>query len=184
MTSATVGGRQVGADIGWVSTLFLGLAALVLGVVLVLNPFASAWTLALLVGFGLIADGVLDIVRSRQAHRTAGVVAGALLVLGGIVAIAWPDVTLWALALIVGFSIVLAGAATTTAALMDKGSFRGHGWLLASGVVSLVIGVIAVAWPEATVVVLAVLFGLHIAAYGLMEIMAALELRKVGRRAA
>src|SRR3954447_8858681 len=183
MTSATVGGRRsVGTDMDWIATLVLGVSALVLGIILVANPFASAWTLALLVAVGLIVDGVLDIVRSRRAHHTAGVVAGALLVLGGIVAVAWPDVTLWALALIVGFSILLAGAAKATAAVMDKDAFRGHTWMLVGGVLGIVIGVIAVAWPEATVVVLAILFGLHIAVYGLVEIAAAIELRRVSRR--
>ena len=182
MTSATVGGRRTaGTDMIWVSTLILGLSALVLGIILIANPFASARTLALLVAIGLIVDGVLDIVRSQRAHHTPGMVAGGLLVLGGIVAFAWPDVTLWALALIVGFSILLAGAAKLTAALMDRDSFRGHTWMLVGGVLGIAIGVIAVAWPEATVVVLAILFGLHIAVYGLVEIAAALELRRVAK---
>ncbi len=179
MTSATVGGgRAVGrADGDWIWTLVLGIATTVLGVVLVANPFASAWTLALLVAIGLMANGVLDIVRSWRAHRTGGIVAGVLLVLGGIVAIAWPDITLWALAVVVGLSILFHGAVKGTAALMDSGSWRGRGWLLVSGAFSLLVGVVAVAWPEATVVVLAVLFGLEIAVFGLLEIAAAFELR-------
>src|SRR4051794_9533819 len=118
MTSATVGGGRVvgGTDPGWIAILVLGLATTVLGVVLIANPFASAWTLAVLVAIGLMANGILELFHYRTTHSAGDVVAGILLLIGGIVAIAWPDITLWALALVVGLSIVLGGAAKTTAA--------------------------------------------------------------------
>jgi uncharacterized membrane protein HdeD (DUF308 family) len=185
MTSATVGGGRVagGVDAGWVATLVLGLATTALGVILIANPFASAWTLAVLVAIGLVANGLLELLRSRRTHRAVDVVAGILWIVGGIIAVAWPDITLWALAVVVGLSIVFGGAVKGTAALMDQGHWRGRGWMLASGAFSVVVGVIAVAWPKATVVVLAVLFGIEIAVFGLLEIAAALELRRAAHHA-
>jgi uncharacterized membrane protein HdeD (DUF308 family) len=111
-------------------------------------------------------------------------VAGGLWIVGGIFAIAWPHITLWALAVLVGLSIVFGGAVKTTAALMDPGRWAGRWWLLAAGLFSLLVGIVAVAWPKATIVVLAVLFGLQIAVLGLVEIVAALRLRRVRHRVA
>lgn len=186
MTSATVGGNRVvsGTDPGWVATLILGLVTLVLGIVLVANPFASAWTLAILVAIGLMVNGFLELLQSRRTHRAADTVTGILWLIGGIVAIAWPHITLWILALVAGLSIVFGGAVKATAAIMDGGHWRGRGWMLVSAAFSLVVGVVAVAWPTATIVVLAILFGIQIAVFGLLEIAAALALRRAGHRIA
>jgi uncharacterized membrane protein HdeD (DUF308 family) len=181
MTSATVGpGRAVhGADHSWAWTIALGAATACLGVVVVANPFASARTLAVLVAIGVIAHGLIELVRFRRSPRpTATLATGAVLVLGGLVALFWPGITLWVLAVVVGLTIVLAGASRVTAAIADRHGFPAWRWLLASGAVSLLLGIVAVAWPEATVVVLAVIFGLQITLVGLLEIAVGLELRR------
>jgi len=159
--------------------ILLGVATVVLGLVLITNPFASARTLALLVGVGIVADGILELARARRSgHVGASAAAGTVLVLGGIVALVWPQITLWALAVLVGASIFLGGAVRLTAALADRRSFRGWFWLLISGLLGLLVGLVAVAWPKATVAVLAVLFGLHITIFGVIEIVAALSKRR------
>ena len=84
----------------------------------------------------------------------------------------------------VGLSILFGGAIKGTAAVMDGGHWRGRWWLLASGAFSIVVGIVAVAWPEATVVVLAVLFGIEIAVLGLLEIALAMQLRQVDHHTA
>ena len=187
MTSATFGhGRAVETEQHyWIPTVVLGTATVILGLVLISNPFASARTLAVLVAIGIIVHGALEALRSRRSPNPAAALgAGALLVVGGIIALVWPEITLWILAVIVGMSILLAGAVKVTAALADRRGFPGWPWLLAAGVLSVVIGVVAVAWPKATVVVLAVLFGLQITLVGVLEIGAGLELRRRARPAA
>ena len=181
MTSATVGhGRAVdGTDHTWAWTVVLGAATAILGIVVLANPFATARTLAILVAVGIIVHGLIEVLRFRQSPRpTATLAAGALLVIGGLVALFWPGITLWVLAVVVGFTIVLAGATKLTAAIADRHEFPAWRWLLASGVLSLLLGIVAVAWPKATVVVLAVIFGLQITLVGLLEIAAGLELRR------
>jgi uncharacterized membrane protein HdeD (DUF308 family) len=184
MTSATFGpGRAVGtAEHAWLVPVVLGAATVVLGVVVLANPFATARTLAILVAIGLLVHGVLEALRARRTPRPVmSLASAALLVLGGIVALIWPGITLWILAVVVGMSIVLSGAVKVTAAVADRRGFAGWPLLLISGMLSVVIGVVAVAWPEATVVVLAVLFGLQLAVVGLVEIAAGFELRRVLR---
>jgi uncharacterized membrane protein HdeD (DUF308 family) len=185
--SATTFGRHHaagGAGWEWLGILVLGVATVVLGLVLMTNPFASAHTLAVLVAIGLIADGLIELVRAgRSPHRMLAVLSGAVLVFGGFVALVWPQITLWALAVLAGASIFLGGAFRTTAAIADRHSMQAWPWLLISGLFGLLIGFVAVLWPKATVVVLAVLFGLQITIFGVIEIVHALTLRRVSHGA-
>src|SRR4051794_26208980 len=90
----------------------LGLAALVIGIVLLFNPVAAAHTLALLLGLSLVIGGLLEMAVGwgGERRRWASVVLGALLVIGGVLAIVWPHVTLFTVALIVGTSLIVHGA--------------------------------------------------------------------------
>src|SRR3954470_7936403 len=91
----------------------LGLAAVVVGVVLLFNPVAAARTLALLLGLAFVIGGLLEIAVGWDAEkrRWGSFALGAVLVVGGVLAAVWPGVTLFPLALITGLSLILHGAA-------------------------------------------------------------------------
>ena len=47
---------------------------------------------------------------------------------------------------------------------------EGWGWLLAGGVLSVVIGFLAIAWPDVTVLALGLLLGIRMLLFGISEI--------------
>jgi uncharacterized membrane protein HdeD (DUF308 family) len=153
----------------------LGLAALVIGIVLLFNPVAAARSLAFLLGLSFIVGGLLEIAVGWDAEkrRGASIVLGAVLVIAGVLAAAWPGVTLFTLALITGLSLILHGAGRVGLALMARHEIPGWGWLVLAGAVNVVIGVIAIAWPEATILVLSLILGAQIAAFGLLLLVSA-----------
>jgi uncharacterized membrane protein HdeD (DUF308 family) len=153
----------------------LGAAALVVGVVLLFNPVAAARTLALLLGLAFVIGGLLEIAVGWDAgkRRWVSFALGAVLVIGGILAAVWPGITLFALALITGLSLIVHGAARVGLALVARQEIAGWGWLVLAGAVNVVIGVIAIAWPEATVLVLSLILGAQIAVFGLLLLVAA-----------
>jgi len=153
----------------------LGLAALVIGIVLLFNPVAAARSLALLLGLAFIVGGLLEIAVGWDAEKRRGAsfVLGAVLVIAGVLAAAWPGVTLVTLALITGLSLILHGAGRVGLALMARHEIPGWGWLVLAGAVNVVIGVIAIAWPEATILVLSLILGAQIAAFGLLLLVSA-----------
>jgi uncharacterized membrane protein HdeD (DUF308 family) len=153
----------------------LGLAALVVGVVLLFNPVAAARSLALLLGLSFIVGGLLEIAVGWDAEkrRGASIVLGAVLVIAGVLAAVWPGVTLFTLALITGLSLILHGAGRVGLALMARHEIPGWGWLVLAGAVNVVIGVIAIAWPQATILVLSLILGAQIAVFGLLLLIAA-----------
>jgi uncharacterized membrane protein HdeD (DUF308 family) len=147
----------------------LGGAAVVVGVVLTFNPYTAARTLALLLGLALVLNGCLEFaVGWDSGHRTRGIVLGGVLVVGGLLVAFWPGVTVWTLAVLTGLSLILHGVGRVAAAVAERAEATGWGWLALAGAVNVVVGIVALSWPEATVVVLSVLLGAQVIGFGLL----------------
>ncbi|MEU8799774.1 HdeD family acid-resistance protein [Spirillospora sp. NPDC048819] len=104
-------------------------------------------------------------------------VRGAFAILFGVAAWVWPGITVWALVVLFGAYALVDGLI----ALVE--AFRGttgapRGLLALSGVAGIALGVAAMAWPGITAFVLLMLIAAWAVATGLMEIVAAIALRK------
>ena len=152
-----------------IAAALIGLATVIVGVVLLFNPVAAARTLALLLGLAFILGGLLEIAVGWDSRsRWGSVVLGGILVVGGILAIVWPGVTLWTLALVTGLSLVLHGIGRIVLAVMARHEIQGWPWLALAGALGVLFGVLALAWPEATVLVLSLVLGAQITVFGLL----------------
>ena len=152
----------------------LGLATVVLGVVLLLNPTGAARTLALLLGSAFVLGGLLEIAQGWDSpSRWGTVVLGGVLVVGGLLAIAWPGATLRIIAVIAGISLMSHGVGRFTLALVARHETKGWVWLALGGVFGFVAGVLALAWPEVTVLVLSLVLGAQVTVLGLVVLAAA-----------
>jgi hypothetical protein len=173
-TSTPVAGaeRRPRATTRWWVHLLAGTALAVLGIVLLLEPRAAASTLGLLVGLALVIHGLDDLLVPGR-REGLGILSGVASVLAGIVAMVWPDVTLWALAIITGMAFIAIGSLKITTALLARGE-PGWAWVLTLGIASAVVGVLALTWPAATTLVLALLLGARTLLAGLAEIAIAL----------
>src|SRR3954462_14011698 len=108
MTTADVSGPYAGASPSKhtgirVAVGILGLAAVVVGVVLLFHPVAAARTLGPLsglapgvgglVGLGLVVGGLVEVAVGWDSDRRAGpVILGVILVVGGLLAAFWPGI--------------------------------------------------------------------------------------------
>ena len=144
-----------------------GGAAVLLGIFLLFNPFAAVRTLALLLGLALIIGGVMEIaLGSESGKRASSFVLGAILIVGGHLAAFWPEVTVWTLAVLTGLSLILHGIGRIALAFMARSEVPGWGWLALAGALNVVAGIVALVWPEATVVVLSLILGLQVLFFG------------------
>jgi uncharacterized membrane protein HdeD (DUF308 family) len=165
---------------GRIGVAVFGIAAVLVGGFLLFNPFAAARTLALLFGLALVIGGCLDIALAWDTGRRGlALVPGAVLVVGGILAAFWPGATLWVLAVLTGVSLLLHGIIRIALAFAGRRELPGWGWLALAGAVNIVVGILALAWPEATVLVLSLILGAQIIVFGLFLLVAAF----VGSRA-
>jgi len=156
---------------GWWLSVVGGLALAALGAWMLANPFRSVGVLAALVGASLIVSGIVEVVAQRgpDGLGLAAWVGGGLLVVAGAVVLAWPDITLWALAVVTGASLLVIGVCAVGVALTHRSQ---PGWQaeLALGTLSIVVGLAVLAWPDATLVILAVLLGVRALVVGILAV--------------
>jgi uncharacterized membrane protein HdeD (DUF308 family) len=104
---------------------------------------------------------------------------GAIAVLFGVLALVWPGLTLlWLVILFAAYALAGGGIEVYAA---WKNRARDENWwlILLLGLVSLGVGVIAVFHPALTALVLVLLMGANALATGILDIAAAIRLRKV-----
>jgi uncharacterized membrane protein HdeD (DUF308 family) len=100
-------------------------------------------------------------------------------ILFGLMAFAWPGITLLTLVILYGIYCIVDGVtALMEASARDK---EGKGWgrMLFVGIVSIAVGIGAFIWPGITTAALLVIIAIWAIVRGVLEIIAAIELRKV-----
>jgi uncharacterized membrane protein HdeD (DUF308 family) len=109
-----------------------------------------------------------------KSTSTSMILLGVLAIIVGIIALAWPQVTV--LALVIVFAVYAFIDAGLQAARAFSGRTAGPvvGHLLL-GLVDLAAGVIALVWPGPTALVLVLIIGIWAVAGGLVEIFAAFQ---------
>ena len=103
---------------------------------------------------------------------------GAVAILFGMLAIAWPAVTLLSLALLFAVFALAGGAVWTLGAVGNRGNDDQWWLMLLLGLVSMAAGAIAMLYPAMTMLLLVLLFGANALVTGAMDLLVALRLRK------
>jgi uncharacterized membrane protein HdeD (DUF308 family) len=156
---------------GWWISMLIGALLVGLGVWMLANLVDSVVVLAWLVGVSLIVGGLIEVafLGSREMLGWTAWLGGGCLVVAGLVVMAWPDITLWVLAVIAGFTLFVTGAVHVALAIANRDE---PGWVadLVLGGLGVTLGVLVLAWPEATVMVLALIFGIKAIVTGLLAI--------------
>lgn len=97
----------------------------------------------------------------------------------GILALLWPGITLlWLVAFFAAYALI-AGAATVVGAVNNRKSEEYWWLLLLIGLASIAAGAIAVLHPDLTALVLVLLMGANALVSGVLQIVVAIQLRKV-----
>jgi uncharacterized membrane protein HdeD (DUF308 family) len=106
------------------------------------------------------------------------VIRGIIGILLGIVAFAWPGVTLAALVLIFGAYALIDGIVNIVGAVRAVGAHERWGALLFEGVVGILAAVVTIFWPAITAFALVYIMAAWAIITGVAEIAAAIRLRR------
>ncbi|HEU5473511.1 MAG TPA: DUF308 domain-containing protein [Actinophytocola sp.] len=161
---------SVGRSRAWRITF--GVLTLVFGVVVLIWPEPTLLVLAVLFGVQLFIGGVFWIVSAFAVDDASGwgrvllALLGLLMIVVGILCLRGPFQTVAVLALLLGLTWVVGGVIEVV-----HGFTGGGGWGIFSGVISMALGIILLAFPEATLVALTWLVGLALAVYGVTGIL-------------
>lgn len=107
---------------------------------------------------------------------------GVVYLVTGALAIAWPGITLWSLAVVVGVGYLIGGIGQLLFVLRNHHDLPNRWAFVVLGVVTTLTGILALAWPGATILVLAILLGVRVLMSGVMMIMFSLGLRRFNQR--
>jgi uncharacterized membrane protein HdeD (DUF308 family) len=166
----------------WVLWLVMGILSVGVGIWLVLSPEAAITTLALLLSIALFLNGLSELVAAGDRSRPwIGYVLGGLFLLAGVVVLLRPGKSLWFLAIVVGISVITTGVMEMVVAFADRERIRHWVLLAVIGAVGIVVGVLAIVWPEITVWVLALLVGIRLLIWGVIQLVIAFQLRSLTR---
>lgn len=117
---------------------------------------------------------------AAQSERNGQlIVAGVLLILFGVVCAVFPGLTLGSMAFMIGAGFIVSGAVNFINYSQEKEHLSGSAWLLAYGVIDVLIGVMFIIHPIAFAVVLPWLIGGCIGVFGVFEIIEAISLKRL-----
>jgi uncharacterized membrane protein HdeD (DUF308 family) len=175
---------RIGRHWGWI--LGYGIVTLAAGIAALVWPAVTLLAVAVLFGVQLIFFGVFRFVSAfatedeSGGHRVLMALLGVLALIIGLYALRHVLLTIVALALLLGIFWVVNGATELFAALSRHETAQ-RGWVAFMGVLSLIAGIILLVYPAISVVVLAVVVGVWLVVFGLMEIRMALRLRSLSK---
>lgn len=158
----------------WWIPLLVGVVVAAAGIGLLIWPFvAASWILVILFGSALIANGLALLVRLRASAGTT--IAGALLILAGLLAIVFSEFTVSALVTFVGVALIFVGVLWLVIGIRLA---EGAGVLvLLPASVTLLSGVVTLIWPDFALKAVAVLCGIFTLVLGASMIWSAFRLR-------
>ncbi len=166
----------------WRSTLFSGLAAVVLGVLVLAWPGATILVAGIIFGAYLLVSGIAQVVFAFTLHVSAGgrvllFVSGAAALVLAVLCFRSLQESILLLAIWIGIGFIFRGVATAVSAISDP-TLPGRGWEIFFGVVSLLAGVVMLATPFDSLAVLTMVVGIWLIVLGVFEVIAALGIRK------
>ena len=109
------------------------------------------------------------------------ILLGVLGIIVGIIAIAWPNVTILALVIVFAIYAFVAGFAEIFAAFQSGETAGTRAMFIVTGLISIAFGVVLSARPDIGAVTLALLFGLFSMVYGVSEIVVGVQMRRTGQ---
>ena len=164
----------------WLVPLILGTALVVLGVILMFNLDASVGTLRWLVVISLVLAAVEAFATASFRDKAwVGWVVGFVYLVGAIIGIVWPGVTLFVLVITVGISLLIGGIVQAVMAWQSKATATGWGWGFAFGLLSVVAGLFFLfGSPADSVLILALVLAFYVFIIGITLVVLAFAIRR------
>lgn len=168
----------------WKARLASGLIALALGVVVLVWPGETILVAAVLFGLFLVLSGIIEVVLAftldvSVGHRILLFISGVLSVILGVLAFRHfgQGYAILLLAIWIGVAFIFQGVSETALAISHR-AVPGRGWLIFGGVIGIIAGMVVLAWPFGSIVVLALVTGIWLVIVGISRIVSAVRARK------
>jgi len=167
----------------WVLFLIEGIILVVLGAAAIILPNVATLAFTLLIGWLFLISGGVGLVTTFWMRQVPGfwwaLVSALITIAAGVILIRWPISGTLSLTIVLIAFFVIEGVATIMYAVEHRSQLSGRwGWMLASGVVDLILaGIIFAGLPETSTWALGLLVGINLLFGGVAMIGMALAAR-------
>jgi uncharacterized membrane protein HdeD (DUF308 family) len=172
----------------WMLFVVEGIVLLVLGAAAIIIPQIATLAVALLLGWLFFISGVVGLIATYLLRHAPGflwsLVSAVLGIAAGVALIGWPESAALSLTLILILFFLIEGFASIMFALEHKRELSGQWeWMLASGIVDLVLGgIILIGLPGTAAWAIGLLVGVNMLFGGVALIVMGLHARRIDPR--
>jgi len=167
----------------WWALLIRGVLAIAIGVFIFWRPLASIGAFALVIALWALFGGIVQIVHAFElrpiyAHWWVPLLSGLVSAAFGVAALFYyPGLSLVFVVAWTGLWFFLTGGFALYAAVLERGLGLSWGWTLGVGILSVILGMLAVVSPPATLAAIMVLIASFALASGALLLIGAFKLR-------
>lgn len=167
----------------WGLVLTFGILSVLVGIAAMVWPGITFQVFAVFFGAWLLVSGIVQVVQCFAKDRSAGsrvllAISGACGIVLGLLCFRSSMHAAYILTLLIGIGWIIRGVMTFVAGLSSAGA-PGRGWSIFSGIVLFIGGIVVLEWPMNSAITLAVVAGIFVLLFGIMEIISAFALRKL-----
>jgi uncharacterized membrane protein HdeD (DUF308 family) len=171
---------EVLADNWWAVGL-RGILGILFGLICLFTPGVAVAVFVIMFAAYMLVDGAFAIVAGIKAARNGErwgllILEGIVDIAAGLVAVAWPGITLVALIWLIAIWAIVSGALMLWAAFTLNAD-HGRWWLALGGIASLIFGILLVLQPLIGAIVLTLWIGAYAFVFGIFLLVLAFQLR-------
>lgn len=170
----------------WKSVLLTGILSVILGALVLRWPDATILVAAIFFGAYLLVTGISQVFHAFTLHISGG--GRALLFISGAASLVLAVLcfrsigdSILLLAIWIGIGFIFRGVAEAASAISDPAT-PGRGWQIFLGVITLIAGIIMLAYPISSLGTLTLVVGIWLVVIGVFEIVAAFGIRSAGKQ--
>lgn len=175
------------SDIGplkeqWGWFLGLGIFLILLGILAISASVYTTFVTIFFLGTILIAGGIAKLIYSFWAKEWSGfflsLLVGLLYLVIGLICLIKPVQAAAALTLLIGSLFVVGGLFKIIGSIVVR--FEQWGWVLFSGIVSLILGLLVLSsWPMSSLWIIGLFVGIDMIVYGWLLVLISLEAKRL-----
>jgi uncharacterized membrane protein HdeD (DUF308 family) len=171
----------------WWVLLLKGILFVIFGILCFMNPGITLATLVLWFAIFMMIDGVFSIFGVVSNWKTEEdkwllLAEGALGLVLGFLVYRSPDTFLSFIAFLISFWAIFSGISRIAMAIQLRKEIEGEGWLILSGVLSVIFGILVFAQPGIGIATLMWIMAAFAIIVGALLIVLSLKLRKAGNQ--
>ncbi len=170
----------------WWTLTVKGVLLIVFGLLALFSPGATFLSLILILAIFMVIDGVFSLAgvvlnRKSTGDKSLLLIEGIISLVLGIIVYRNPDAALLFVTVAISIWAIFSGVSKILIALQLRKEIKGEFWMILSGIISVIFGIVVFAQPGIAVVTLMWIIAVFALLIGITLTIISLKIRKAGK---